>query len=106
MSKNNFICEDCGEEFFVHRYSFGIRSGLFNPQTGAKIKCSKCGSFNIKTKPKEDNDISSISVLKFNGLSDNDKREILKKRSENQSKRETDKRESINKNFNKKLRGI
>jgi hypothetical protein len=102
---NNFKCRACGEEFFEPTYKIAYSAGgipVYRNKFNQKVTCVKCLSEDIESIAKFD---GVPYFAKFGSSSPEVKREILKERSEKQSKSEIDKRESINKRFNQRLGG-
>jgi hypothetical protein len=80
--ESNFKCRSCGKEFFEPMYTIEYHSG------GLPIYRNSVPFYG-----------------KFSSSSPEDKREMLRKRSEIYSKREADKRNYINKRFSKRFGG-
>lgn len=104
--ENNFKCKVCGEQFFEPTYTIAYRAGgisVYRNKFKQKIQCPKCKSEEVESITK----FEGVPYFgKFSSSSAERKREILRKRSENQSKTEIDKRKSIDKKFKQRLRGI
>lgn len=101
----NFKCNTCGREFFEPMYTIEYRAGglpIYRNSVKQKIICPECRSEDIESIVKS----GGVPFYgKFSSSSPEDKREMLRKRSEIHSKREADKRNYINKGFSKRFGG-
>ena len=100
---NNFQCNKCFHLFTVTNYRMSVKSGvvIYTDKNMNHIKCEMCKSYDVLSLEEEGE--YNVNFTKFNSLSDQDKKKILKKRAKQHFDKNTDsirdQREYIDKNF-------
>lgn len=102
----NFKCNTCGREFFESMYTMTYLPGgalVYRNKFKKRIQCPECKGEDIVAIPKEGSGVPYFT--KFNALSNDEKRSLLKKRADMNALKNQDERRSINERFNKKIKG-
>ena len=98
---NNFKCEDCGFEFFESSYTISyIEGAVVFRHKGSLLSCQECkGNF---LSPIEKKGEFNVSYGRFNSMSNDDKKRILKKRAnDHTNKRGKERIDIINNKFSR-----
>jgi transcription elongation factor Elf1 len=75
--ENNIRCKECGHEFFVSKYCIGSK-GLYESRSKVPLLCPECGG-DVELIMAET--VSIPNINRFNSMSDQQKKEVLRKRS-------------------------
>lgn len=105
--RNNFECNKCDQKFFESHYRMSYPNGVetFKNKFGHKLMCPKCSSEDIKSIKRKGRGIPYFG--KYSSASNEQKREMLKKRSKNHSNSNTAREEKRNANekYGKHIKG-
>jgi hypothetical protein len=104
---NNFVCLDCGEQFYVPQYSTIIIAGepVYKVK-GSLMKCPNCKSSQIEYI--EQKGEYKVHLGRFNSMTDTEKKQVLHKRTKefNSKPRETEYKQYLERNFTGKIKGL
>ena len=100
MIENNFKCEICDKFFHESSYSCKIeKAQVIYLKKGRRIKCPACGSEQIISFSNSEDDFESINISKFSSLSSAEKKQVLRKRASEDTKKNAERIKHIDKNF-------
>jgi DNA-directed RNA polymerase subunit RPC12/RpoP len=82
-----FNCKDCGKETIFDRYRTSIVNGnpVYKDKNGRDLKCSSCSSSNLEFIKDPDGGLCT-NFGRFNSMSADDKKRMLKKRADDNFK--------------------
>jgi hypothetical protein len=104
---NNFLCNDCGEGFYLPNYiaSYTQLGMVYKHKGGSVIQCDHCKGTNISSIKKKGK--FSCTFGKFASMDDAGKKRVLKKRSQEHDRtKNKERREYLDRNFTGTTKGL
>jgi DNA-directed RNA polymerase subunit RPC12/RpoP len=96
--QKNFKCLDCSHQFYVPRFSFNSKLIYISRHNGKRINCPECSSEQIEF-IEQKTDFSTVLYGKFSSASDEEKKNILRKRAKEHDKKTEEQYRTIDKEY-------